>query len=181
MGILMAPQCVYVLYNTRNGVLKWEYRTEVRLNAFLQHYLQGYPYNGHPQIRAIMTGNRHGNGFPAVYQYRRIQKRACLCWIPPMNISIICQIPGRETLFKTAGSVPEIMKKLDKFLLSDLGSRSQTFPSTMMGWTLLGTPVLAYDFDLHRINRFNTGLNVYGRSGMMICFDFQIPGPEKIS
>ena len=56
MGILMAPQCVYVLYNTGNGVLKWEYRTEVRLNAFLQHYLQGYPYNGHPQIRAIMTG-----------------------------------------------------------------------------------------------------------------------------
>ena len=46
MGILMAPQCVYVLYNTGNGVLKWEYRTEVRLNAFLQHYLQGYPYNG---------------------------------------------------------------------------------------------------------------------------------------
>ena len=43
MGILMAPQCVYVLYNTGNGVLKWEYRTEVRLNAFLQHYLQGYP------------------------------------------------------------------------------------------------------------------------------------------
>lgn len=42
MGILMAPQCVYVLYNTGNGVLKWEYRTEVRLNAFLQHYLQGY-------------------------------------------------------------------------------------------------------------------------------------------
>lgn len=33
MGILMAPQCVYVLYNTGNGVLKWEYRTEVRLNA----------------------------------------------------------------------------------------------------------------------------------------------------
>ena len=26
------------------------------LKRFLQHYLQGYPYNGHPQIRAIMTG-----------------------------------------------------------------------------------------------------------------------------
>ena len=44
IGILMAPHCVYAVYNTGNTLLKWEYKTEVRLNAFLQHYLQGLPY-----------------------------------------------------------------------------------------------------------------------------------------
>ena len=34
MGILMAPHCVYAVYNTGNTLLKWEYKTEVRLNAF---------------------------------------------------------------------------------------------------------------------------------------------------
>lgn len=56
VGILLSPQCVYALYNTGNSVLKWEYKTEVRLTAFLQHYLQGRPYHGRPAVRAIMTG-----------------------------------------------------------------------------------------------------------------------------
>ena len=57
MGILMAPHCVYAVYNTGNTLLKWEYKTEVRLNAFLQHYLQGLPYHGPPTVYAIMTGS----------------------------------------------------------------------------------------------------------------------------
>lgn len=54
IGILMAPHCIYAVYNTGNTLLKWEYKTEVRLNAFLQHYLQGLPYHGPPTVYAIM-------------------------------------------------------------------------------------------------------------------------------
>ncbi len=71
---------------------------------------------------------------------------------------------------------PRLMKQLDQLLLSDLGSRQPDLPIDHDGVDASGNPaVLAYDFDLHRINRFNTGLNVYGRKGVMICFDFQIP------
>lgn len=52
----MAEHCVYALYNTGDHILKWEYKTEVRVNAFLQHYLQGIPYAGRPPIHAIMLG-----------------------------------------------------------------------------------------------------------------------------
>lgn len=55
MGILMAPHCVYAVYNTGNTLLKWEYKTEVRLNAFLQHYLQGLPYHGPPTVYKLLT------------------------------------------------------------------------------------------------------------------------------
>ncbi len=37
--------------------MKWEYQAEVRLNAFLQHYLKLRLYNGQPDIRAIVFGN----------------------------------------------------------------------------------------------------------------------------
>ena len=156
MGILMAPQCVYVLYNTGNGVLKWEYRTEVRLNAFLQHYLQGYPYNGHPQIRAIMTGTDM-----------------------EMAFRLFTSTGGyKKSLFLLVH--PEIMEKLDNLLLSDLGCRSDSIPLEHDATDASGNPILlAYDFDMQRINRFNTGLNVYGRSGNLICFDFQIPVLKK--
>lgn len=43
-----------------------------------------------------------------------------------------------------------------------------------------GTPtLLAYDFDMQRICRFNKGLDVYGMSGNLICFDFQTPVMKK--
>ena len=37
MGILMAPHCVYAVYNTGNTLLKWEYKIKKSgFNAFLQ-------------------------------------------------------------------------------------------------------------------------------------------------
>lgn len=56
IGILLTVPCVYVLYNTGSTLMKWEYRTEIRMNAFLQYYLKGKGYTGIPQIRAIILG-----------------------------------------------------------------------------------------------------------------------------
>ena len=39
LGILLAQHCVYAVYNTGSSILKWEHKTEIKLNAFLQHSL----------------------------------------------------------------------------------------------------------------------------------------------
>lgn len=179
MGILMAPQCVYVLYNTGNGVLKWEYRTEVRLNAFLQHYLQGYPYNGHPQIRAIMTGTDMEMAFRLFTSTGGYKKSLFMLDTSFEHFHYLPNTPEGEVLLKLLVH-PEIMEKLDNLLLSDLGCRSDSISLEHDATDASGNPILlAYDFDMQRINRFNTGLNVYGRSGNLICFDFQIPVLKK--
>ena len=37
-----------------------------------------------------------------------------------------------------------------------------------------GEPVIfAYDCDMPRVTRFNSALNLHGRKGTLICFDFQ--------
>ena len=175
MGVLLAPHCAYALYNTGDHVLKWEYRTEVRLNAFLQHYLQDFPYTGHPKIRAILTGKDMETAYQLLTSTGGYKKSLFVADTSYEHFHYLPNTPKGETLLKLLVR-PRLMKQLDQLLLSDLGSRQPDLPIDHDGVDASGNPaVLAYDFDLHRINRFNTGLNVYGRKGVMICFDFQIP------
>ena len=179
MGILMAPQCVYVLYNTGNGVLKWEYKTEVRLNAFLQHYLQGYPYSGHPKVRAIMSGSNMEIVFQLFTSTGGYRKSLFMLDTSFEHFHYIPNNPQGEVILKLL-TTPELMAKLNHLLLSDLHKRKEDIPIEHDAIDVNGNPtLLAYDFDMQRINRFNTGLNVYGSSGNLICFDFQIPVLKK--
>ena len=175
MGVLLAPHCAYALYNTGDHVLKWEYRTEVRLNAFLQHYLQDFPYTCHPEVRAILTGKDMDTAYQLLTSTGGYKKSLFVADTSYEHFHYLPNTPEGETLLKLLVR-PRLMKQLDQLLLSDLGSRQPDLPIDHDGVDASGNPaVLAYDFDLHRINRFNTGLNVYGRKGVMICFDFQIP------
>lgn len=179
MGILMAPQCVYVLYNTGSGVLKWEYKTEVRLNAFLQHYLQNYPYNGHPNIRAIMSGTDMEMAYRLLTSTGGYKKSLFMLDTSFEHFHYIPNDTQGEVLLKLLTN-PKLMAALNKLLLSDLEPRRDDLPIEHDAMDASGNPaLLAYDFDMQRINRFNTGLNVYGRSGSLICFDFQLPVLEQ--
>ena len=182
MGILMAPQCVYVLYNTGNGVLKWEYRTEVRLNAFLQHYLQGYPYNGHPQIRAIMTGTDMEMAFRLFTSTGGYKKSLFMLDTSFEHFHYLPNTPGRGSAFENCWFTLRSWKTLDNLLLSDLGCRSDSIPLEHDATDASGNPILlAYDFDMQRINRFNTGLNCTRQIREPDLFRFSDSGPEKIT
>ena len=179
LGILMAPHCVYAVYNTGNGVLKWEHKTEIRLNAFLQHHLQGLPYAGHPKIRAIMLGNDMDIAY-RLFTSNGGYKRSLFILddsfehfhFAPNNVQ-------GETLLKLLMK-PKLMTSLNQLLLSDLEKIHGDIPFEHDAVASNGTPVLlAYDFDMQRICRFNKGLDIYDMSGNLICFDFQIPVLEK--
>lgn len=175
MGVLLAPHCAYVLYNTGDHVLKWEYRTEVRLNAFLQHYLQSFPYTGHPKIRAILTGKNMDTAYQLLTSTGGYKKSLFVIDTSYEHFHYLPNTPEGETILKLLVR-PKLMKQLNQLLLSDLGPRQPDLPIEHDGIDSSGDPaVLAYSFDLQQINRFNTGLNVYGRKGVIICFDFQIP------
>lgn len=179
MGILMAPHCVYALYNTGSGILKWEYKTEVRLNAFLQHYLQGYPYSGHPKVRAIMSGDNMEMAYQLLTSTGGYKRSLFMLDNSFEHFHYLPNTEEGETLLKLL-TTPKLMAKLNQLLLSDHQSHRDTLPIEHDAIDANEKPtVLAYDFDMQRINRFNTGLNIYGMSGNLICFDFQIPVLEK--
>lgn len=175
IGILTAPHCIYVLYNTGNHILKWEYKTEVRVNAFLQHYLQGVPYSGRPSIRAIMLGTDMDTALGLLTSTGGYKKSLFMLDNSFEHFHYVPNTPCGELQLKLLTN-PKMMMQLNQLLLSDQGSRSTDIPIEHDAVASDGTPtILAYDFDMQRINKFNTGLNVYGLSGNLICFDFQLP------
>lgn len=175
MGILMAPHCVYAVYNTGSNILKWEYKTEVRLNAFLQHYLQGYPYSGHPKIRAIMLGTDMNTAFRLLTSTGGYKRSLFMLDTSFEQFHFVPNTTQGEALLQLLVN-PKMMAKLNRLLLSDQETRRGDLPIEHDAVSPDGAPtILAYDFDMQRINRFNTGLNVYGKSGNLIRFDFQIP------
>ncbi len=179
IGILLAPHCVYAIYNTSDGVLKWEYKTEVRLNAFLQHYLQDYPYSGHPKVRAIMLGKNMDNAYQLLTSTGGYRRSLFMLDTSYEHFHYLPNTAEGETLLKLLTN-PKLMVSLSQLLLSDLNGKNPALLIEHDAVDDSGTPtILAYDFDMQRINRFNTGLNVYGKKGNLICFDFQIPVLKK--
>lgn len=179
IGVLLAPHCVYAVYNTSDRVLKWEYKTEIRLNAFLQHYLQDFPYSVSPTIRAIMLGKDMDIVFRLMTSTGGYRRSLFMLDTSYEHFHYLPNNAEGETLLKLLTN-PKLMVHLNQLLLSDLHKPRNDIPIEHDAVTDNGTPsILAYDFDMQRINRFNTGLNVYGKKGNLICFDFQIPILQK--
>lgn len=179
IGILMAPHCIYAVYNTGNTLLKWEYKTEVRLNAFLQHYLQRLPYHGPPTVYAIMTGIDMDMAFRLLTSTGGYKKTLFILDTSYEHFYFLPNNSYGEYLLRLLVQ-PQRMMQLNQLLLSDCFPQREDLPIEHDGIDSQEKPILlAYDFDMQRINRFNTGLNVYGLSGTLICFDFQLPCLKK--
>ena len=86
-GILLAPECIYALFCTGGSLMKWEYRTELKVKALLSYHASrgdplwhgrryslpsGYPHQG-PHHRG-----RHGYGAEAHGKLRRVPEKLLL-------------------------------------------------------------------------------------------------------
>lgn len=179
IGILMAPHCIYCIYNTGASLMKWEYQAEVRLNAFLQHYLKISLYNSQPDIRAIVFGNDMEMALQLLTSTGGKKRGLFMLDTSFQNFYCLPSDTEGELLLKLLTN-PKLTARLSHLLLSDLDVCQDNIPFEHDAITQDGVPtLLAYDFDMQKINRFNTGLNVFGLSGSLICFDFQIPVLEK--
>ena len=179
LGILLAPQCVYAVYNTGSNILKWEHKTEIKLNAFLQHSLQGFPYCGQPEIRAMMFGDNMETALRLLSSTGGYRRSLFMVDDSFEHFHFIPSNTHGEILLELLLH-PKMTARLDQLLLSDQKSLRVNIPMEHDAIASDGTPtLLAYDFDMQRLRRFNKGLDVYGMSGNLICFDFQIPVLEK--
>lgn len=175
IGILLASNFAFVLYNTGTTLLKWEYRTEIRVNAFMQHYLKGNPYPHIPEVRAIMMGKNMDVALRLMTSTGGYKKSLFMLDTSYEHFHYVPHTPEGEALLKLLCS-PKLRKKLNQLLGSDLLPSNEQLPIEHDALTSSGDAVLyAYDFDMIRINKFNTALNLFGYHGVLIAFDFQMP------
>ena len=181
IGILLAPARIYAVYYTGNSLMKWEYRTELKVKTLLQYHMgRGvlskdniYPwYHPDTPIKAVIIGETMDVALKLMNSQGGYKKSyfcldasfACFHFIPATSAG--------ETMLRILCS-PELKNSLAKLLLSDL-----MLPDAKLGMEHDaigdGVPILlCFDFDMLRITRFFTSLSLHGISGRIICFDFQ--------
>lgn len=183
MGILLAQECIYVLFYTGTAPIKWEYRTELRIKTFLAfHASRGILSKGaavpyylpDTPIKALFIGNGMGTALKLMESSGGPQKSY---FYLDSSFDYFHYIPDDSagvTMLKLLCS-PALSMSLRGLLLSDL---QPPCPDYGLEHDAIsdGIPVLlAYDFDMLRLSRFRTALSFHGLTGNLICFDFQKP------
>lgn len=183
MGILLAQECIYVLFYTGTAPIKWEYRTELRVKTFLAfHASRGILSKGatvpcylpDTPIKALFIGNGMGTALKLMESSGGPQKSY---FYLDSSFDYFHYIPDDSagvTMLKLLCS-PALLMALRGLLLSDL---QPPCPDYGLEHDAVsdGMPVLlAYDFDMLRLSRFRTTLSFHGLTGNLICFDFQKP------
>ena len=175
VGILLTKTTIYFMYNTGTSLLKWEYRTEIRVNAFLQHYFNGNLYPRIPQIRAIMLGRDMDTAIKLMTSTGGFKKSLFCLDTSYEHFHYLPNTPEGEVLLKLLCR-PKLLGQLNQLLLSDLMPPNEHLAIEHDALTASGDVVLfAYDFDMQRINRFNTAVQLFGQKGTIVAFDFQVP------
>ena len=176
VGVLLAPSGVFVTYNSGHSLMKWHYRSEMRVKALLwttlcQQRLSGQYHpndvfglalgSGMDPAYQMLTSNggaKHeyfvlGNSYDHFYYLTNDH-------YGEMMLALLCN--------------PQKTAKLEAVLMQGLLARNTGWAIEHDAITPTGKPVLfGYSCDLSRIARFNTALELMERSGILICFDFQ--------
>lgn len=179
VGFLLYPQGGYLMYHTGGTIMKWESQTEFRMYAVMEGRLsKSLPFQARDRpVAGLMLGDnmdtayqlltsdggRRHDGFRPEGSFPRF---------------LYCPTaPDGEAQLRLLVS-PE-WEQIRQWLLSGLSSKAETFPIEHDAWES-GRPVLlALDFDLPRLKRFHDALGLFGRTGQVVCFDFQAPALQK--
>lgn len=176
IGILLADRCIFVIFYTGDGVLKWEYKTEIRLKALLSYHMsQGILsawYRHDTPIHSLFIGSPMETAIRMMTSTGGLRHSLFTLDTSFDYFHFIPDSHAGETLLKLL-CYPSLSRQLSALLLSDLEP-----PDTSMGLEhdgiKEGRPVLlAYDFNMLRLSRFRTSLALHRLNGHLICFDFQ--------
>ena len=175
-GVLLAPGSAFLTYNSGPYMAKWDYRAEQRTKALMQIVLCGGSAGlGYAPDR--ICGLLFGNGMEPFYQIISSADSSARCFFlldgnyehfyyltndrrGEVMLKLLCDTDGRE--------------ELDRILSQGLNAGEPYGIIENDAVDKNGAPVLfGYLPDIPRIHRFCNALQLQGRHGTLICFDFQ--------
>ncbi len=175
-GVLLAPGNAFLTYNSGSYMAKWDYRAEQRTKALMQIVLCGGSAGlGYAPDR--ICGLLFGNGMEPFYQIISSADSSARCFFlldgnyehfyyltndrrGEVMLKLLCDTDGRE--------------ELDRILFQGLNAGEPYGIIENDAVDKNGAPVLfGYLPDIPRIHRFCNALQLQGRHGTLICFDFQ--------
>lgn len=176
VGLLMGTGYAALVYHTGAAPLKWSSKAEQKLMGAVKGILirQRIPLS---EIEGLMIGANMGTALDLLQsdggnrrQYFRLDSTF------PIMRYLPCDENGIRLLWLLCR--PASHKRLAEVLRSRY-EEPVAFPFDS-DVAIDGQPVLfAYDFDLERIKRFKSGLELFGKQGHAVCFDFQADCLER--
>ena len=180
-GILLTDGAIFTIYNTGPFAMKWEYKAEMRLKAMLQTELCQRRLPGQYQ-NAVLSAIVFGQDMERM--------------IPLMNDGggqrdyFVLDGNYQHFYYLTSDHKGELILRLlcdaeQRTVLDDI--LSQDLAPCRPDWIVENdamdgdSPVLfAYTCDMPRIKRFDTALELHGKTGTLFCFDFQEKAMRQI-
>ncbi|MDE6640417.1 MAG: hypothetical protein K2K63_07830 [Acetatifactor sp.] len=175
-GLLLAPGNAFITYNSGSYMAKWDYRAEQRTKALMQIVLcRGSAGLGYAPNK--ICGLLFGNSMEPFYQILSSADSSARCFFlldgnyehfyyltndrrGEVMLKLLCDTNGRG--------------ELDRILSQGLNTGEPYGMIENDAVDKNGAPVLfGYLPDIPRIHRFCNALQLQGRQGTLICFDFQ--------
>ena len=169
-GLLMGTEQPFLVYHTGAAPLKWSSKAEQKLTGAVKGILIGQGI-AVPEIQGLMIGTDMDTALLLLQseggnrrQYFRLDGSFSAMHYLPCDgngiqlLRLLCQ--------------PGLRKQIAGKLRSGY-EKSMAFPFDNDA-SVAGNPVLfAHEFDLERLKRYKTGLELFGKQGIVVCFDFQ--------
>ena len=175
-GVLLVDGGIFVVYNTGSSLMKWEYKSEMRLMALLQtelcsRRLAVHDWSG--SIHGIMFGSDMNMLLTLMANTATLRRNY---FVLDGNLEsfhfLTCDHRGEVILQLLCHADQRAV--LDDILMENLSPKIEGWPIEHDAVDEHNAPVLfAYTCDMPRIQRFDTALELQGRVGTLICFDFQ--------
>lgn len=176
VGILLTAREVYVTYNTADALMKWEYKSEMRTKALIKQVLcyQRLPSQYRAEnVKGLVLGESMEIAYQLLTSTGGIKRSYFVLDGNYDSFLFLTNDHAGEILLRLLCDY-EKHDELHQMLMGGLYPSDTAMLIENDAVDEQGTPVLfAYFCDMPRIARFSAALNLQGKSGTLICFDFQ--------
>lgn len=183
-GVLLSPDGIYLTYCGGPGNAEWDYRAEQRTAALMQIVLcrKRLPPD---RTRAGVSGLLIGRGMEPFVQILSTADSGARCFFLldgcHEHFYYLTADRRGEVLLRLLCD-PDRTAALDRTLSQGLKRKDPGGVIENDALDQNGNPVLfAYFLDIPRVNFFLSGLELYGRHGTLVCFDFQRAALQELA
>ena len=175
VGALLTASELLLVHNTGDVVMKWDVKSEMRIKAVLRNLCNQQLPKTHANatIKAIMLGTTIGIGYQLLTSSGGAKHNYFMLDGSFEHFHYITHDHAGAILLKLLCNTA-LRAKLNDILTQDLSAPDAKLLIENDGIDESGNPLLlAYDFNMPRLARFNTALRLQNRHGTAICFDYQ--------
>lgn len=176
IGITISEDDIFILYNTGNQSMKWQYKSELRMKAVISYCLKQSKIVTHYKIesmKAIMVAESMEIAYTLMTNRNNHQNHTFILDESFEHMYFVPATMQGIILLKILHH-RDILQELNEILLTDL-CREKLISSNYYDAIDQENRVVlfAYDFDMPRIAKFNNSVQIRKTKGVLICFDFQ--------